>query len=126
MLGILATFASCTESTTTLHSFITDDDDGQIYWYVIYGQNDKVYYSESKVPLTTYSDILWTIADAIPESLTNAKELPTTELSGKDGQLEEQLDEAVEDAESDADSAESDAASDGDGGSDGGDGGGGE
>lgn len=126
MLGILAIFASCTGPITTLHNFITDNDDGEIYWYVIYGQNDKVYYSESKVPLNTFGDVLWTIADSMPETLTNAKELPITELSGKDGELEEQLDEAVEDADTEADTeADADSGGDGDSGG-GGDGGGGD
>ena len=127
MLALLATFASCNQhKQIKLHSYVTTDDDGILYWYLLYGQNDMYYTYSSRIPVTDFIDVAWNTSSSIPSSIATAKELPVTEL--EENAIDEAIEEAVDaspEAEADAD-AGSDADSGSDSGSDSGDSGGGD
>ena len=130
LLVLLAIFSSCNtkkSSKIELHSYITNDDEGLIYWYLYYGQNNSVYYYNSRFPLTDVLDIAWNISDSAPTALNGAKELPVTEAEINEEVTEESESEADSESDSEADSSsDSDSSSDagdsggGDGGGDGG------
>lgn len=129
LLALLVAFTSCDlkqNKKTKLHSYVTTDDDGILYWYLFYGQNDTYYTYSSRVPVSDFVDVAWDVSNSIPSSITTAKELPVTEL--EDNAVEEVVEDAVDnspEAESDSNSS-SDSDSGSDSGDSGGDGGGGE
>lgn len=130
MLALLVTFASCNQhKQTKLHSYVTTDDDGILYWYLLYGQNNTYYTYSSRIPVTDFIDVAWNASSSIPSSIATAKELPVTEL--EENAIDEVTEEAADadsDAGSDADSSSDSGSDSGDsgGGDGGGDGGGGE
>jgi uncharacterized membrane protein YgcG len=136
MLAMLATFASCNQhKQTKLHSYVTTDDDGVLYWYMFYGQNNTYYTYNSRIPVTDFIDVAWNVSSSIPTPITTAKELPVTEL--EDNAVDEATEEAVDASPEAEANADADSGSEGDSGSDsgsgdsgggdgGGDGGGGE
>lgn len=134
MLALLVAFTSCNQhKQTKLHSYVTTDDDGILYWYLFYGENNTYYSYNSRIPVTDFIDIAWQVSDAIPTQIATAKELPVTEL--EENAVEEATDESVDteaeassDAGSDADSGSDSGSDSGDsgGGDGGGDGGGGD
>ena len=70
MLALLATFASCNQhKQIKLHSYITTDDDGILYWYLLYGQNDMYYTYSSRIPVTDFIDVAWNTSSSIPSSI---------------------------------------------------------
>ena len=137
LLAMLVTFASCKQvKTTTIHSYVTSDEVGTLYWYIYYGDNDsRVHYYNSRVPVEDFMSLAWDVADAIPSPVVGAKELPIqqVQMSPEENEEGEEAAESDNDSETDA-TAEGD--SDGDSGSDsssdsggdsgGGDGGGGD
>lgn len=129
LLALLVAFTSCDlkqNKKTKLHSYVTTDDDGILYWYLFYGQNDTYYTYSSRVPVSDFVNVAWDVSNSIPSSITTAKELPVTEL--EDNAVEE-VEEVAEDAVDNSPEAETDSSSDSDSsdsGDSGGDGGGGE
>lgn len=131
MLAMLVAFTSCNEhKQTKLHSYVTTDDDGLLYWYLFLGENNTYYSYNSRTPVTEFINIAWNVSSSIPTQIATAKELPVTEL--EENAVEEATEESVDaeaEASNDADSSSDDGSSDsGDsgGGDGGGDGGGGE
>ena len=125
MLGLLATFASCNQhKQTKLHSYVTTDDDGMLYWYLFYGQNNTYYTYSSRIPVTDFIDVAWNVSSSIPSQITTAKELPVTEL--EENAVEEATEEGVDTEANTEANAEADSDSSSDSGSDSGDSGGGD
>lgn len=131
LLVILVTFSSCKKmshrSKIELHSYITNDDEGFIYWYLFYGQNNNIYYYNSRVPLTDIMDISWNISNSVPQALNGTKELPITEEEINEEPTEEADTETDSETDSSNDSdSSSDSSDSGDSGDSGGGDGGGE
>lgn len=132
MLALLATFASCNQhKQTKLHSYVTTDDDGVLYWYMFLGENNTYYSYNSRIPVTDFIDVAWNVSSFIPTPIATAKELPVTEL--EDNAVDEATEEAVDaspeaeaSSEADGDSSSDSGSGDSGGGDGGGDGGGGE
>lgn len=114
-------------SKIELHSYITNDDEGFIYWYLFYGQNNNIYYYNSRVPLTDIMDISWNISNSVPQALNGTKELPITEEEINEEPTEEADTETDSETDSSNDSdSSSDSSDSGDSGDSGGGDGGGE
>lgn len=151
ILSIIAIFAmfsmiSCSKKGKTyqVKTYITTEktdsgDETFIYWYLITSDEGRTYYTESRTPLSAFTDIDWSSCIGEPKQIANAKETEPEEIT--ENEMSEEMAEesfsdaaaAVAPAPEASENGESDGNGDGDsdsggdsGDSGGGDGGGGD